>query len=296
MSTNRVRNLYIRSVCCALFVRYKLLHPDCAKLIGRNKQYHNIHQGKRCFILGNGPSLKREDLSLLRDEYVFTVNQATRLPQFHDLHPNYHFWADPVFFRIDENNPEDMELLQTMLSVAQDNPALECFFPVQQADFVRRFHLDEHLHINYYYTGYGIYEGFNGKIDYTKQVPGFGTVVHWCVTMAIYMGFREIYLLGCDNTGIITTVKSILHQNDDNDYAYAVSDNEKTRMEKMLAGSSLEAYLQSYCQTLTDYRLLYAYCRSRQIKLVNCSAETVVDSVPRDSLTRVLQQPTPKKL
>jgi hypothetical protein len=37
--------------------------------------FHNIHKGKRCFILGNGPSLNRTDLGLLKDEYTFGMNR-----------------------------------------------------------------------------------------------------------------------------------------------------------------------------------------------------------------------------
>ena len=33
------------------------------------------HQGERCFILGNGPSLRYTDLSLLRDEITFGLNR-----------------------------------------------------------------------------------------------------------------------------------------------------------------------------------------------------------------------------
>jgi len=33
------------------------------------------HRGRRCFILGNGPSLKKTDLSKLRGEYTFGLNR-----------------------------------------------------------------------------------------------------------------------------------------------------------------------------------------------------------------------------
>lgn len=33
--------------------------------------YKGIHEGQRCFIIGNGPSLKPEDLDLLEHEYTF---------------------------------------------------------------------------------------------------------------------------------------------------------------------------------------------------------------------------------
>src|SRR3546814_5642176 len=34
----------------------------------------DLFKGKRCFIIGNGPSLNKIDLSLLRNEYSFAVN------------------------------------------------------------------------------------------------------------------------------------------------------------------------------------------------------------------------------
>ena len=85
-------------------------------------------------------------------------------------------------------------------------------------------------------------------------------------------------------------MKSILHQNDDSDYGYVVTDNEKKRMEKMLENSSLEAYLKSYLCTIQDYRRLFEYCQRRNIKLINCSAETVIDSIPRMRLKEVLRK------
>ena len=258
------------------------------KLLLRNKSFKSIHLGKRCFILGNGPSLKTEKLSCLHDEFVFTVNQAARLPDFNLLKSNYHFWADPNFFKINKNNPEDIELLEAMLSVGKHNPELQCFFPIEQLDFITKYGIDKQLNVNYFYSALNMYNNYNHLINYSKPVLAFGTVVQWCITMAIFMGFQEIYLLGCDNTGIITTLKSILHQNDDNDYSYSVSKNEKLRMEKMLENSSLEAYLQSYIRTVQDYRRLMQYCYKRQIKLVNCSSETVIDSLPRKKLSEVL--------
>jgi hypothetical protein len=36
------------------------------------------------------------------------------------------------------------------------------------------------------------------------------------------------------------------------------------------------------------YRELYTYCSDRNIKLVNCSSKTIIDSIPRASLSSVL--------
>src|SRR6185295_12690269 len=41
---------------------------DFGPLLKRNEIFRDRHKGKRCFVIGNGPSLKNQDLSLLADE------------------------------------------------------------------------------------------------------------------------------------------------------------------------------------------------------------------------------------
>ncbi len=41
---------------------------------------HNIHHGQRCFIIGNGPSLQRTDLTKLKDEFTFGMNRIYLVP------------------------------------------------------------------------------------------------------------------------------------------------------------------------------------------------------------------------
>ena len=41
----------------------------------RLRELRDKHQGERCFIIGNGPSLKKTDLSLLKNEVTFGLNR-----------------------------------------------------------------------------------------------------------------------------------------------------------------------------------------------------------------------------
>src|SRR4030042_6350992 len=52
------------------FLRYQNLIS-----ILRLYKLENKYQGKRCFILGNGPSLSITDLSLIREEFTFGSNR-----------------------------------------------------------------------------------------------------------------------------------------------------------------------------------------------------------------------------
>ena len=41
----------------------------------RLERFKNKYKGKRCFIIGNGPSLNKMDLSPLKNEYTFGLNR-----------------------------------------------------------------------------------------------------------------------------------------------------------------------------------------------------------------------------
>jgi len=49
--------------------------PLRRKSIQRLEEYRDLHRGERCFIIGNGPSLRKMNLSLLREEYTFGLNR-----------------------------------------------------------------------------------------------------------------------------------------------------------------------------------------------------------------------------
>ena len=51
------------------------LHPWRSHTRKALQKFQDIHAGKRCFILGNGPSLKQTDLSKLKNEFTFGMNR-----------------------------------------------------------------------------------------------------------------------------------------------------------------------------------------------------------------------------
>ena len=85
---------YIRDV--QFYIKW-LLRKDLRFEMSRNKTLKNAYKGKRCFIVGNGPSLKHYDLSKLTNEHVFTVNNMMMTDHFKILNPNFHLFFDPNF-------------------------------------------------------------------------------------------------------------------------------------------------------------------------------------------------------
>lgn len=283
---NAIYNTLMNTVGYPLFC---ILKPDQAKSLRANKRLKNLYEGKRCFILGNGPSLKDVNLADLKDEYVFTVNQLTRRPDFAELNTNFHLWSDFNFFDLDMNKAEDAEILQVMKSVNTNGNKPLCFFPADMRGFARKYGLDKELNINYFKIRLRFYEGFRQSVRFTRFIPAMSTVVHFAIFLAIYMGFTQIYLLGCDTTGIVVQIKSSLENNDENDYSYELSENEKKRMHNLLVKNGIEGYARSFWHILVSYRVLFRYCKKRNIELYNCSSQTVIDTIPRIKLSDVLQ-------
>ena len=270
--------------------RYKLLESATKKkILLRNKAIANTHVGERCFILGNGPSLKEENLSLLEGETVFTVNQAFRNPAISKLSPKCHFWVDKNFFEIDENRPEDVELLEYMKKASNSSEDIICLYPIEQFDFVNKMglYVENRTFFIYPLLFIGNPKKFSPNIS--RITYGFGTVVQNAIVTAIYMGFKEIYILGCDSTGIINTLNASLKISND-DYGYRVTENEKLRMEKMVANSNVKDYAYSYYLTLKGFEYLYNACVAKGITLVNCSSKTVLDMIPRSPLEQVVKE------
>lgn len=270
-----------------IFPFWRVLHSTEADALYANNNLRGTHKGERCFVLGNGPSLKNDDLSGLGNEFVFTVNQFARSSSAEIVKSNCHFWADRLLLS-DDGSAAAKELISTMIRIGDYNSELISFFPIDCMEFVKSHDIDKYIKVKYYYSPLSMELGNIRKIDYTRFTPGFGTVVQWCITMAIYMGFSEIYLLGCDNTALMTIIKSALKTNDENDYAYNYSKTEKKRMEDMVDNQSFEVFVRAYLNNVVEYRLLSDFCKKMSVKLINCSSATVIDSIPRMPLSDVL--------
>ena len=50
-------------------------HPVGVSSIRKMREFKNLHEGQRCVIVGNGPSLKKMDLGFLSNEIAFGLNR-----------------------------------------------------------------------------------------------------------------------------------------------------------------------------------------------------------------------------
>lgn len=160
--------------------------PRFAKI----KEYHNRHIGKRCFIIATGPSLTISDMELLKDEITFGMNSIPKIFSQTSWRPTYYGIQDRQVY-------EKMEESILKNYIDSDN--------VFVADQLARYYDLPANFIQFPYNGnYHIYESkyeeYSAKFSdnaYEVVYDGY-SITYSLIEIAVYMGFNEIYLLGCD--------------------------------------------------------------------------------------------------
>jgi hypothetical protein len=147
------------------------------------KSLKNIHLGKRCFIIGNGPSLRADDLDNLKNEITFAFNRIYYIFDQTDWRPTYYCSEDnkTIF-----NSKEEINSLNIKNK----------FFPVN-------FPWDYKIHFRqakYYIFKFGNRnEEPKFSENIVKGIYWGNTVAYTALQVAVYMGFKEIYLIGVDH-------------------------------------------------------------------------------------------------
>lgn len=151
------------------------------------KKFKNIHTGKRCFIVGNGPSLLCSDLDKLKNEITFGSNYIFKIFEKTSWRPTYYSCTDGNVLKKITNE-----------SAFWNIEAKSFFFQFATSYLFKDKNLD-----NSYYFWLEEKEQekkmpkFSKHIE--KEVYNSWTVTYILMQLAVYMGIKEIYLLGIDN-------------------------------------------------------------------------------------------------
>ena len=150
-------------------------------------KYKNLHKGKRCFIVATGPSLKIEDLETLEKhrEITISMNRIYNLFNKTTWRPNYYMI-------------HDLKMIEDLRETIATMDLQTKFVSRESKEFWEQGDIRNCIGFNW--SGFiemGQKAFFSNKVD--KCIYEGFTVTYACIQMAIYMGFKEIYLLGVDH-------------------------------------------------------------------------------------------------
>lgn len=156
------------------------------------KSLRNIHRGERCFVIGNGPSLKAEDLDRLMGEISFASNRIFCIYPKTKWRPTYYICVDPY-------------ALESGMDSIKNEGTYEKFinFAVKKKETKANEEKYENIHYIYLKSNFSIKRG-KEKVDcLSDNVSHYftqnATVTVNAIEFAVHMGFSEMYLLGVDN-------------------------------------------------------------------------------------------------
>lgn len=178
---------YAREICNLIVnCQNKYFYFKLNKAFGYDKKIlamKNCKKGKRCFIVGNGPSLSIEQLSMIKKEDCFGANRIYKIFEKTDWRPKYYVIQDKY----------------DMTKGIYDFLDLQNLFV---ADIYWREHGMKNPRAICYHTKRNLRQ--SEKIPYSEDAAKYiqvaSTVTYTMIQLATYMGYSKIYLLGMDHS------------------------------------------------------------------------------------------------
>lgn len=240
------------------------------------KRFKNIHQGERCFVIGNGPSLRASDLDRLKDEKSFAANKIFKIFDKTVWRPTYYVTQDGNVYS---------SIFDEILDISN---ACDCCF--MYGNGYRALPKAIRKKDNIYFFNSYTKKNEKGESEFSDDISvgvnnGF-TVTFASLQIAVYMGFKEIYLLGCDNS-----------------YARNADMNGNDKKE---ANTSDHFYTEAYFETTSDiehtpqgapvdfmdgaYKIAKEYGDKHGIKIYNATRGGALEVFPRVDFDKIWQR------
>lgn len=278
------RNIAPRQLSYFFYLTSLIKFISYKSLILNNKKHKNIHQGKRCFILGSSPSIKNENIKTLKNEIVFGLNNFYVHEDFAtiiDSDVAKYYLVAPI------HPPQtEQEWLKWFSDMEKHLPvSIEIFFGLNKYKYNIKYIIDKYdlfkkHKINWYFAGIESYRYYKDKInniELDNMIWTASTASTYALISAIYMGFSEIYLLGVDCNYICQSkeenyrfYKNAIHQVD-----------EQKRM--------------NYCQSDRIFGTARIFLEKEIIarniydtKIYNCSSDSLLDMFEKKQLKDIL--------
>jgi hypothetical protein len=236
------------------------------KLVKANKTIKDIHLGQRCFILGTGPSLNElsdEQVEKLKKEITFGVNSLYKAKVVDNLTPQYYALFDNFYWQ------DGGDFIVGIKKKYAPN------IPVFLLDY-RMKEIIDNLDVKpkaiYLYSKKYPYKKIDCCID--KNMYMAQNVIPFSILIAMYMGFKDIYLLGCDYNSFL---------NESGTHAYDDTEEINFNSEYNLA-----FYLKFYGITTNFHYLIAKLSKSKGVRIVNITPGSLLDAYHKKDVSSIL--------
>jgi len=236
----------------------------------RLKKMHGRYRGKRCFIMGNGPSLNEMELDLFKDDFVWASNKCYLL--FDRIS-----WRPSFYVAVDKRVVPDIRDQISKLIV--DLPETMFYFPVR---FRVRSGLPSAPHVYWYReVDYQRSTEFRDMftVDASKWVSNVKTVTIAALQLAVYLGFNPIYLIGCDTSYSIP--ESVEVENNDPNLLVSSRNDDPNHFDPSYFGKKNKWHAPHPEKMISHYRKAQKICEFIGVRVFNATIGGKLEVFPR---------------
>lgn len=256
---------------CKWIARFIFLFNDMVQIRWRKlrfsqltknmEKFKNKYKGERCFILATGPSLRLEDVEKLSNEYTFVMNSFVKELEKISFKPSFYVIQDGDVYECLRNYIKDSKL--PCMFLGRSNIC---------GNIKKEFYLDCKWNIFPHVLSRNIFYGRTKKgikfsDDASIAVYEGNNVVFSILQLAMYMGFKEIYLLGADCN----------YKPNINNFA-----------EHGVHAKSLEECNESNKKIIMSYQIAYEYAQKHDIRIYNATRGGELEVFERVDLDKLL--------
>lgn len=246
------------------------------RLLSFRGKYHN----KRCFIVGNGPSLSIEDLDRIKGEYSFGCNAIFGTFSHTQWRPDFYCTLDSMIIshlydglhgKALDWQCSKFSLINEMSNYDKDHEFILC----NAVDDIESI---DQLPV------------FSSECD--RYICTVGTVTYFMLQLAVYMGFGEIILLGIDfNFAVEKHADGSIKKNDVKNHMDLIEEAMPTKESNILKkkinvlGYDCVGYID---KQYAGYKAAKKYADAHGIKIINASRKTKLDVFEKVNLENYL--------
>jgi hypothetical protein len=232
------------------------------------KNFKTISQ--ECYILGNGPSLKLNDLKFLKKKTTFVVNNFQETKNFI---PTYHIILDGNFFSKWKN---------FLKKKIKSKKKTIFFFPSTEK---KKFESLKSKIIFFDLLPYPIEEYLPSKICFKSGLPWAFNVIPFAILLAISLGFKKINIIGVNQTQLINGEHYISKKK----YFKGVSLKgvipDKTPRYSFGPRSNMLTMWSNY-RIYLAYEAIENYAKKNKVRIYNLSEEGYLDTFKHEKLKK----------
>lgn len=230
-------------------------------VIEDNTKFYNLHKGERCFVLCTGPSVKLLDLKKLRGEYCFAVSSFYMHQDYDVIKPTY--YCIPQLTYTDLFTKELGE--KHLEKVGQKVGDTQFFYSITEREMIEKSLAYQEKKVNYlYFTPMG--QEYD-DVDLTLKTMAVQSVPIMCLQIAVYMGFKEIYLVGTEHSELTKGRYEYFYDRRDNIVGHA---DDSVDINGNIIGS-YELFLPCIFRLWEQYKIMRGIAARKGIKIYNAT-------------------------